>query len=138
MTTKTPAPRIAIRRDDYEKLSALAGADGAERSVAQALAEELDRAEIIDSDRLSADVVAMNKAVEFRDEATRQVRRVTLVYPCDADILAGRLSVLTPIGAALIGLTEGASIEWETRDGQSRMLTVLRVLPQEAAAEAVG
>lgn len=136
MTSRTPAPRLAIRRDDYEKLSALAGTH-ADPDVARALSEELDRAEVVDQDRLSPDVVAMNRTVEFRDEATGRNRRVTLVYPRDADILAGKLSVLTPIGAALIGMAEGESIDWETRDGQPRTLTVLRVMAQDAVAETV-
>ena len=54
---------------------------------------------------------------------------VTLVLPQQADIAQGRASILTPIGVALIGLKEGSSFSWETRDGQTRRLTVVRVSP---------
>ena len=60
-------------------------------------------------------------------EADGQRRRVTLVYPQEADIAAGRISVLTPIGTALIGLAEGQSIDWTSRDGRRQWLTVVAV-----------
>jgi regulator of nucleoside diphosphate kinase len=60
-------------------------------------------------------------------EADGQRRRVTLVYPTEADIAAGRISVLTPIGAALLGLAEGQSIDWTARDGRVRRLTIVEV-----------
>jgi regulator of nucleoside diphosphate kinase len=69
----------------------------------------------------------MGSEVEFRDDTTGKVRRVTLAYPDAADIDAGRISVLTPIGAALIGLSVGQSIEWQTPAGGWRSLTVLGV-----------
>jgi regulator of nucleoside diphosphate kinase len=65
--------------------------------------------------------------VRFR--TGRDERTVLLVYPADADIATARVSVLTPIGAALIGLRVGQSISFRTRDGRPQMLTVLRVLP---------
>lgn len=136
MTPRSQAPRIAIRTDDYEKLSAMASAAGSEPVVARYLADELGRAEIVAPDQIGDDVVTMNTALQFRDEATGQIRQVTLVYPEEADILAGRLSVMTPVGAALIGLAVGDSIEWETRDGQSRTLTVLSVSPPTAKSVA--
>jgi regulator of nucleoside diphosphate kinase len=52
---------------------------------------------------------------------------VQLVYPAEADIEAGRISILTPIGAGLIGLREGQSILWPDREGRERRLTVVRV-----------
>jgi regulator of nucleoside diphosphate kinase len=57
---------------------------------------------------------------------------VTLVYPAEADIAEGRISVLTPVGTALIGLRAGQSITWRTRDGRKQVLTVLRVTPPVA------
>ena len=56
---------------------------------------------------------------------------VTLVYPRDADISRGRVSVLTPVGAALIGVSAGDSITWETRTGELRKLTVLKIRTRE-------
>ena len=72
-------------------------------------------------------VVTMGAQVDFWDDTTGQERRVTLVYPDEADLAAGRLSVLSPVGAALIGLSVGQSIEWETPSRGWRSLTVLRV-----------
>jgi regulator of nucleoside diphosphate kinase len=69
----------------------------------------------------------MGCEVAFRDETTGKVQTVTLVYPGEADIAQGKVSVLTPIGTALIGLAAGQSITWETRTGGVRRLTVLKV-----------
>lgn len=69
----------------------------------------------------------MESEVTFRDDATGLQKQVTLVYPNAADIDAGRVSVLTPIGAALIGLSAGQAISFETPSGEQRSLTVLDV-----------
>jgi regulator of nucleoside diphosphate kinase len=75
----------------------------------------------------------MGCEVEFRDDTTGKVQTVTLVYPEDADISQGKISVLTPIGAALIGVRVGHSITWETRTGEMRRLTVLQVREPQLA-----
>ena len=116
-------PPITIIRGDMEKLIRLA--DAAEGRFAQTgdfLAREIDRAEVIEERRPG--LVAMGSRVTFRDNTTGQTRTVTLVYPEDADVSQNRISVLTPIGAALIGLSAGQSIEWQTLEGESRSLTV--------------
>jgi regulator of nucleoside diphosphate kinase len=77
--------------------------------------------------RYPAHVVCMNTEVTFRDDTTGKVQTVTLVYPESADIAARKVSVLTPVGVALIGLPEGKSITWETPGGELRQLTVLAV-----------
>jgi regulator of nucleoside diphosphate kinase len=74
----------------------------------------------------------MGSLVEY--EARGDRLRVQLVYPAQADVEAGRISVLTPIGTALLGLSAGQSIEWQTRDGRRQALTVLRVDPPPAGA----
>ena len=73
------------------------------------------------------DVVTMGAEVEFADARSGERRAVRLVWPAEADIEAGRISVLTPIGAGLIGLSPGQSIEWPDRDGNTRRLSVLGV-----------
>ena len=65
----------------------------------------------------------------YRDETTGREQTVTLVFPGEADIALGRVSVLTPIGVALLGLAEGASSSWDTLQGETRRLTVVRVAP---------
>lgn len=132
--TKRRKPAIAMTRLDHERLSRLVGTVAAENSpVADELFAELDRARIV-AGRLPAGTVGMGSTLRFTTDAGED-RTVTLVYPVDADIAAGRVSVLTPIGAALIGLSVGQSIDWTARDGRSHRLTVESVEPaQEIAA----
>jgi len=121
-------PPIVLTRPDHERLSQLAaGAVDRLPEVGEFLADELERARVVESAAISPNVVTMNSHVEFRDEQTARVRTVTLVYPGEEDIAQGKISVLTPIGVALIGLSEGQSIEWETRNGDLKTLTVLKV-----------
>src|SRR3546814_12514055 len=77
------------------------------------------------SDVCSSDlnVITMNAEVEFVDEASEATRIVQLVYPRQADNAANRISILTPVGAGLIGLREGQSILWQDREGNERRLT---------------
>lgn len=69
----------------------------------------------------------MGSAVELRDDTNGKVQVVSLVYPGEADIGQGRISVLTPVGAALLGLSKGLSIDWAIRTGAAKRLTVLDV-----------
>lgn len=96
-------------------------------TTADFLAREIERAEVVPDDELSRDVVRMGTRVRFRDDASLQEREVTLVYPEAADVTAGKISVLTPIGAALIGLAVSQTIEFRTPAGGRRSLTVLEV-----------
>jgi regulator of nucleoside diphosphate kinase len=77
-------------------------------------------------------VVTIGNAATYRDETTGREQTVTLVLPGEADIALGRVSVLTPIGVALLGLAEGASLSWDTRQGETRRLTVTHVVPAVA------
>jgi regulator of nucleoside diphosphate kinase len=126
----SPLPAIQIEATDYERLAALVGAARANSgAAAEALLAELDRAQVVAATDLSAATVRMGSEVTFRDEVAGRVQSVRLVYPGEADIAQRRVSVLTPIGAALIGLSAGQSIVWETPAGQQRRLTVLMVSP---------
>lgn len=127
-TTKKDLPPITLSGIDFERLNRLAEA-AAERfpRTADFLAREVARATIAPSGFALPGLVTMGAQVEFRDDTTDQLRTVTLVYPEDADLEAGKLSVLSPVGAALIGLSLGQSIEWQTPSGGWRSLTVTRV-----------
>jgi regulator of nucleoside diphosphate kinase len=119
-------PAIKLTADDRERLERLAHASRAIfPETSDYLAHEIDRARIVNSEERG--FVGMGSEVQFRDDCTGQVRRVTLVFPNQADISTGRISILTPIGAALIGLSTGQSIEWQTPAGDGRSLTVLSV-----------
>jgi len=91
------------------------------------LAKELDRAFVVEPDRVPRDVVAMNSRVRFEDEGSGEIRDVTLVFPKEADSSRGRLSVLSTVGTALLGLAIADSILWPFPDGSTRRLRVLQV-----------
>lgn len=95
--------------------------------VAAMLLEEIERAELHEADTLPASVVTMDSEVEFVDEKSRQMRRVQLVVPAEANIALGKISILTPMGAALYGLTAGQSIDWPDLEGRERRITIVRV-----------
>jgi regulator of nucleoside diphosphate kinase len=126
--SQTQLPPIKIRQADVERLAQLAEA-AAETTpdTAEFLAGEVERATVVPDTAPLAGIVAMESEVVFRDDATGVQKRVTLVYPKAANIEAGRISVLTPIGAALIGLSAGQAISFATPSGERRSLTVMEV-----------
>lgn len=132
-------PPLLMSARDHDRLVGLAEAVMQRNPlVARLLMEEADRAEVVPAGRLPAGVVAVGSLVEFRDEATGEARRVQVVLPGQADIAEGRISVLSLVGAGLMGLSEGHSIDWPTQDGRLRRLTVLRVAPAAEAGEDAG
>lgn len=93
------------------------------------LLAELDRAHVHPAGALPGAVVTMNSKVEFVDEASGTRRTIELVYPHEADIDAGRVSILTPVGIGLIGMAAGSAILWPDRDGHQRLLRIVSVSP---------
>jgi len=103
------------------------------------LASELERADVVDSRDVPPDVVTMNSRVVFEDVASGKTTEVAIVFPHDADVQRGKVSVLAPVGTALLGLAEGDSIVWPFPDGSSRCLRVVAVTFQpEAEGSRVG
>mgnify|MGYP001568820694 CR=1 FL=1 len=130
MTTRKPRRRPSIHMIDVEADALAELAVSVEKrmpDVAALLSEEISRATIHEARDMPRDIVTMSSKVEFFDEANGATRSVELVYPQDADIDAGRISILTPIGAGLIGLRRGQSIRWPDRDGHERALSVVAV-----------
>jgi len=122
-----PMPRIVVSESDHERLTGLATAAlNRLPETAQELLAEMERAEIVSAPSVPANVVRMGSRVTFLPADGRK-RRITLVFPAEEDITKSRVSIMTPIGAALIGLTEGQSIQWTARDGRRHELTVLTV-----------
>lgn len=120
-------PPLIVSNLEHSKLVMIAElAARASPAVAEELLAEMERAEIIDDDAMPHNVVRMGSIVDFHSDSA-QNGRVTLVYPHQADIALNKVSVLTPIGAALIGLSIGHSIMWTTADGRARELTILHV-----------
>jgi regulator of nucleoside diphosphate kinase len=97
------------------------------------LVSELQRADVVDSRDVPADVVTMNSRVVFEDVTRGTTTEVTIVFPQDADVERGKVSVLAPVGTALLGLAEGESIVWPFPDGSSRCLRVVAVTFQPEA-----
>ena len=95
--------------------------------VAAMLLAEIARAVILDDSKLPRDVVTLESEVRFVDERSARLRTVTLVMPGDANISLGKISILTPIGAALFGLSAGQTIEWPDRAGERRRIRILGV-----------
>jgi regulator of nucleoside diphosphate kinase len=121
-------PDIILEFTQADRLEAAAeGAMCRFPDMAGRLLDEIARAELVPLADLPPDVVGLGRVITYRDEVTGRENTVVLVMPREADIAQGRVSVLTPIGVALIGLRAGASFTWETRDGESRQLTVTRV-----------
>jgi regulator of nucleoside diphosphate kinase len=120
-------PPIKITQDESQRLSSLANStmDLFPR-VAQFLAREVDRATVTDEDNLQG-VIRMGSKLTYRDDETGASREIVLVYPHEANIALNRVSILTPVGAALIGLSAGQRIEFETPDKRTKGLTVLAV-----------
>ena len=96
-----------------------------------ALGEELDRATVVPEERMPADIVRMHSRVAYVDETTGARREVELVFPEESDMARGKVSVLAPVGAALLGLRLNQSIEWSFPDGRPRRLRVDGILAPE-------
>jgi regulator of nucleoside diphosphate kinase len=123
-------PEIILTRRDVGRLDALLGSAVLDRigKVGEFLLDELTRATIVDDKDVPPNVVTMNATVRFRDDENGRTNLATLVYPRDAAAQDNAVSVLTPVGAALLGLSEGQSIAYGTIDGRIKTLTVLEVL----------
>lgn len=130
-------PRIIVSENDFKRLTDLAlGAIDRFPDVAQELEFEMGRAEVVHPSSVPANVARMDSIVEFRTDSAQQ-KRVQLVFPGEADISQDKISVLTPIGVALIGLAAGQSITWTARDGKTHILTVIAVEQPESAPSVI-
>jgi len=94
---------------------------------------ELERAKIISDDEVPPDLVTMNSRVKFFNIQENKEMVVTIVYPDDANDDEGRVSILDPLGSALIGLLENREINWMFPDGKTKTLRILKVLYQPEA-----
>jgi regulator of nucleoside diphosphate kinase len=102
------------------------------RQSLDVLEGELGRATIVEPARLPRDVIAMNSTVCFRDLDTEEIERYQLVFPPDADVVHQRISVLAPIGTALLGFRRGDTVEWQVPQGRRR-LQITKVTQKQAA-----
>jgi regulator of nucleoside diphosphate kinase len=125
---ETVLPPIVITRDEACRLNTLANSTRALfPREAFFLAREMERAKLVPDDADLRDIIHMGSRVRYCDNKTGDVRDVVLVYPHEAQIALKRLSVLTPVGVALIGLSVGQSMEFSTPAHQTRSVTILGV-----------
>ncbi|MCB1845375.1 MAG: nucleoside diphosphate kinase regulator [Halioglobus sp.] len=121
---------ITITELDQQRLERLldSGSAGA-LPGASLLRAELDRANVVDSREIDADIVTMNSTVQFVNEESGKSYELSLVYPDQAGV-PGTVSILAPVGSALLGLKVGQSIEWQVQGGKQLRLQVTGVVGQ--------
>lgn len=121
-------PAIHVLANESDLVANLAlSAEHRQPVLAAMLLGEIERAELHDPGTLPSDAVTLGSSISFLDERTGYERDVQLVLPAHANISEGRISILTPIGAALYGLRAGDSINWPDIDGNERRISVTRV-----------
>lgn len=115
---------IVITKTDYERLKKLTGSSVKENTPKHLirLYDELERAKKVEPKKVEPDVVTMNTVLEFTDLETNTSRRLKLVYPEAADFKNGNVSVLAPIGTALLGYRKGDIVEWEVPSGKKKFM----------------
>jgi regulator of nucleoside diphosphate kinase len=130
---------IYITSTDLEKLQSIienrVPADAEERRNLELLEEELDRAEVVTNDTLPPDVITMHSEVHFQDLDTQEVKYCKLVFPSERVPGTESVSILAPLGSALLGYETGATIHWPVPKG-IRRLKVLKIIQPRAAAAA--
>ncbi|MFG0335875.1 MAG: nucleoside diphosphate kinase regulator [Maioricimonas sp. JB049] len=117
--------QIFIGRDDHERLETLLRGELAaafsDKSYVQSLRDKLEIAQVVDRDEMPPDVVTMNSTVRVNDVLAEEDETYTLVYPRDADIARGQLSVLAPIGTAILGRRVGDRVRWQVPGGTTQL-----------------
>lgn len=124
-------PRIIISQQDANRLEdILSNLSGDLSPIIADLEEELERAEIVDAKDIPSSVVTMNSTIRFRTSSSKNDLCLTLVYPDYIDKSGRSISILAPVGAALLGLSEGDSIEWPRPGGGIIEVTIEKVVYQ--------
>lgn len=122
---KKNSRKLVIRNSDYEKLQVLV--DRNKSPAAESLETEILGATVVVDAKLPDDVVAMGSTVTFKRKDSDQTTVVTLVYPQQSDMEQNKISILTPVGSALIGLRTGGEIDWPMPNGKLAHLEVVSV-----------
>ena len=123
---KVAENRVLILKDDYALLSACVKNTKAvtikEPQQTRSLSEELQRAVVVDKERFPTDVIRLNATVVIKDMASGNEMEVSIVLPEFADIKQRKISVLAPMGTALIGLQKGRRFSWQMPAGIKNFL----------------
>lgn len=126
----TSAPKIVVTSRDFERLQRVISSS--DTANAEELDLELARAEVVSEGEIAGDIVTMNSDVIYEDLSTGAQRSVRVVYPEDADLERSWISVLAPLGSALLGLRVGQEIDWRM-PSRVRRLRIIRVPYQPEA-----
>lgn len=126
-------PDIMLSATDFERLDKLLSSLSEDTIGYDTLSQELERATLVAPEALPADVVSMNSTVRFRLANGKQ-STLTLVYPKDLDQSGDKISILAPVGSALLGLKCGDTINWPLPSGDMSSITVEEVLYQPERA----
>ena len=135
--TAPDRPPLLLSRLDAERIEALLEQPQYRSLNTRALQEELERADVVEPAQMPADIITMNSTARVRLEEAGQgdhEHELTLVYPRDADGSAEKVSILAPVGSALLGLRVGDAIDWPMPGGRSARLHVLAIRYQPEAA----
>jgi regulator of nucleoside diphosphate kinase len=133
MPNTSPAhPAVRMTPSDHERLSVLSAT--AATLGGSILAREVERAQVVDGDAPELPFVRLHSRIEYVDLTSGRTRIVEVVPPDEADIDQRRISVLSPVGAALIGLKAGDSYAWTGEDGRPHVLVVVALENRHAAA----
>lgn len=128
---------LHITKRDYDRLTSYLYSAGTrnslDRSNLERLGEELRKGKVVDSREIAPNVVTMNSRVRLKDMDTSKEMLVTLVFPDDSDIEQGKLSVLSPIGTAILGYSLGDIIEWQA-PSRVRHTQIMEICYQPEAA----
>ena len=131
--------RIYVTEPDYRRLTGLIeitrDRNGVDIEYLNTLEAELGRAEIVDPKRIPANVITMRSKVRLKDLANGETKIYSLVFPAEANFSEGKISVLAPIGTAILGYKSGDSIEWPVPSGVRRLRVDEILYQPEAAGE---
>ena len=123
---------ITVTELDYVRLSSLIAAAGDNSPAVERLEEALDQADQVPSPEIPANVITMHTRVKV-EESNGDVQSMTLCYPKEADVGQGMVSVLSPIGASLLGIKVPGKISWTSPDGAVRSLKIVEIEHQPEA-----
>ena len=129
-------PKLTISSRDAERLEALlASSPNRAFPGRDDLEAELARADIVPPDEIPPNVVTMNSRVRFRMESSQEAFYLTLVYPQEVDAKGGTISILAPVGSALLGLSAGDEIEWPKPGGGTLRVSIEEVIAQSERSD---
>jgi regulator of nucleoside diphosphate kinase len=125
--------QLVVTRDDYKILTSILNASWAktqfDRKNTEELMAELKKAKLVSNDNFPLDIVRLNSKVTIKQEDKNEIMELTLVTPDKANIKEKKISILAPIGTALIGFSQGQKVKWRVPAGQ-KTFTILEVINQ--------